>query len=455
MQQAEYTDGVAIPQRYWAILTIGIAVTMAVMDTAIANIALPAIARDVQASPSDSIWVVNAYQLAVVISLLPLASLGEIYGFRRIYQAGLVVFTVASLACALSSSLTALTLARVVQGLGAAGIMSVNSALTRFVYPRALLGRGMGINALVSAVASAAGPTIAAGILAVGPWEWLFAINLPLGLVAIAIAWKALPLTPRAGHRFDLPSAIMNALAFGLLITSIDGLAHHQPLPAVILELFTAVVFGYLLVQRQRSRTAPLLPVDLLRIPIFRLSVATSVCSFTAQMLAFVSLPFYLQGALGRDAVQTGLLMTPWPVMTAIIAPYAGRLADRHSAGVLGGIGLAVFAVGLALLAMLPTAAGSADVAWRMAVCGAGFGLFQSPNNRAIVAAAPRHRSGGAAGMLGTSRLLGQTLGASFAALLFTLSAHGTTLALVGATAIAAGASAVSWLRVIPHKAAT
>ncbi len=455
MQQPEYTDGVPTPQRYWAILTIGIAVTMAVMDTAIANIALPAIARDVHASPSDSIWVVNAYQLAVVISLLPLASLGEIYGFRRVYQVGLVVFTLASLACALSSTLTALILARVLQGLAAAGIMSVNSALTRFVYPRAMLGRGMAINALVSAVSSAAGPTIAAAILAVGPWEWLFAINVPLGLVAIAIAWKSLPLTPRAGHRFDLPSAIMNALAFGLLIISIDGLAHHQPLPAVILELLTAIIFGYLLVQRQRSRTAPLLPVDLLRIPIFRMSVATSICSFTAQMLAFVSLPFFLQDVLGRDAVQTGLLMTPWPVMTAVIAPVAGRLADRHSAGLLGGIGLAAFAVGLALLAILPAAAGSADVAWRMAVCGLGFGLFQSPNNRAIVAAAPRHRSGGAAGMLGTSRLLGQTLGASFAALLFTLSSHGTTLALIGAAAIASGASAVSWLRVIPHNVQT
>jgi DHA2 family multidrug resistance protein-like MFS transporter len=453
LQQATYTDGVPIPQRYWAVLTIGIAVTMAIMDGAIANVALPAIARDVHASASDAIWVINAYQLAVVISLLPLSSLGEIHGYRLIYQIGLVVFTVASLACALSNSLLTLTLARVLQGLGAAGIMSVNSALTRFVYPRAMLGRGMGLNALISAVSSAAGPTIAAGILSVGPWEWLFAINVPLGLIAITIAARALPATPRAGHRFDLLSAILNAMAFALLITGIDGLAHQGSLLAAIGELVGAGVVGTLLVQRQLTRTAPLLPVDLLRIPIFRLSAATSVCSFLSQMLAYVSLPFYLQQVLGRSEVETGLLMTPWPVTTAIIAPIAGRLADRYSAGVLGGIGLALFGAGLLLLAILPADASAANLGWRMALCGLGFGLFQSPNNRAMVASAPRHRSGGAAGMLGTARLLGQTMGAALAALIFSLSAHGTTVALVVAAAIAAAASAVSWLRVIPTKA--
>ena len=436
-------DGVPTPQRYWAILTIALAVGMAVMDGAIANIALPTIAVDMHATPSASIWVINAYQLAVTVSLLPLASLGEIYGYRRVYQTGLAVFTLASLACALSHSLVALTASRVLQGLGAAGIMSVNSALTRYVYPRALLGRGMGLNALVAATCSAIGPTVASAILAVTTWQWLFAINVPVGVVAFLIASRALPWTPQASARFDLGSAALNAATFGLLIIGVDGYAHGESGYAAGVELTACIIAGILLVRRQLDRSAPLLPVDLLRIPLFRLSIATSVCSFASQMLAFVSLPFYLQGGLGWTATQTGLLLTPWPVATAIMAPIAGRLADRHSAGLLGGIGLALFTTGLLLLATMPADAGAVSIGLRMGICGLGFGFFQSPNNRAIITSAPLQRSGGASGMLGTARLLGQTFGAALVALIFSVSSHGVTIALfVGAAFSAAGAAA-------------
>src|SRR5271165_6118835 len=202
-------DGVPMPQRMWAILTIGLGLTLAVLDGGIANVALPTIAREVNTSPANSIWVVNAYQLAVTISLLPLSSLGEIHGYRRIYQAGLVLFTLASLACALSSSLPTLIVARMLQGFGAAGIMSVNSALIRFIYPRRWLGRGVGLNATVASIASAVGPTVASAILAVAPWPWLFAVNVPLGILGAFIALRALPDTPRSGVRFDGGSAAL------------------------------------------------------------------------------------------------------------------------------------------------------------------------------------------------------------------------------------------------------
>jgi DHA2 family multidrug resistance protein-like MFS transporter len=450
-------DGVPIPQRYWAVLTIALAVSLAVIDGAIANIALPTIAIDMQATPAAAIWVINAYQLAVTVSLLPLASLGEIYGYRRVYLAGLAVFTLASLCCALSDSLTALTLARVLQGFGAAGIMSVNSALTRFVYPRSQLGRGMGINALVAATCSALGPTVASGILAVATWEWLFAINVPLGVVALVIAWRALPATPRAKHRFDGASALLSGLTFGLLITGIDGYAHGERAIGAIVQLCASVVCGVLLVRRQLDRSAPLLPIDLLRIPLFRLSVATAVCSFAAQSLALVSLPFILEGTMGWDATATGLLLTPWPVATAFMAPVAGRLADRYPAGLLGGIGMAVFTVGLLLLATLPAHAAPFAICWPMAVCGLGFGFFQSPNNRAIITSAPLHRTGGASGMLGTARLLGQTMGAALVALIFSLS--GETLstrwgapALLVAAVFAAFGGGASLLRLSPAR---
>src|ERR1700742_979890 len=180
-------DGLPQPQRYWAILTIAIGLVMAVMDGAIANVALPTIARDLDASPAFSIWIVNGYQLAITISLLPLASLGEIIGYRRVYLAGLVLFTIASLLCALAHTLVLLTAARIIQGFGAAGIMSVKMALVRYIYPRDLLGRGIGLNAMVVAVSAAVGPTVAAGILAIGTWPYLFAVNIPLGIWALAL----------------------------------------------------------------------------------------------------------------------------------------------------------------------------------------------------------------------------------------------------------------------------
>jgi DHA2 family multidrug resistance protein-like MFS transporter len=171
-------------------------------------------------------------------------------------------------------------------------------------------------------------------------------------------------------------------------------------------------------------------------------------------MMAYVSLPFFMQHSLGRSAVETGLLMTPWPLMTAVAAPIAGRLADRHSAGLLGGIGLVVFATGIILLALLPSDPTSANIAWRMAVCGGGFGLFQSPNNRAIINAAPRERSGGASGMLGTARLLGQTVGAALVALIFGLSGDvATIVALAVAAGIALVAATVSCLRLVEPRA--
>jgi DHA2 family multidrug resistance protein-like MFS transporter len=445
-------DGVPIPQRYWAVLTIALAVGLAVVDGAIANIALPTIAIDMNATPSAAIWVINAYQLAVTVSLLPLAALGEIYGYRRVYMAGLAVFTVASLCCALSGSLAELTIARVLQGLGAAGIMSVNSALTRFVYPRSQLGRGMGLNALVAATCSALGPTIASGILAVADWTWLFAINVPLGVIAFVIALRSLPATQRAEHRFDALSAVLSALTFGLLIIGIDSYAHGGSIAEALVELCASVVCGLLLVRRQLDRSAPLLPVDLLSIPLFRLSAATSVCSFCAQTLALVALPFILEGAMGWDATATGLLMTPWPVATACMAPLAGRLADRYSAGILGGIGMAVFTAGLILLAILPAGAGAIDIGWRMAVCGLGFGFFQSPNNRAMITSAPLHRTGGASGMLGTARLLGQTIGTTLVALIFGLSGHTSVAALVVAAVFGACGGVASLLRLTPAR---
>lgn len=442
-------DGLPVPLRYWAVFTIGLGICMAVLDGAIANIALPTIAQDLHTSAAASVWVVNAYQLAVIASLLAFSLLGDIFGYRRIYQIGLVVFTVTSGLCALADSLPLLTAARVLQGFGAGALMSINTALTRIIYPKQLLGRGIGLNALIVALSAAAGPTLAAGILSVASWQWLFAVNLPIGLIASLVAARALPANPQPSRaRFDPASAGLNAAFFVVLIAAIDSLGRGTGLLTAGLLLATLVI-GIVFVRRQLTLPVPLLPIDLLKIRLFTLSICTSVCSFTAQMLAMVSLPFYLQQVLGRTEVMTGLLMTPWPIAIMFVAPLAGRLVEKHSPGTLGAIGMVMFAAGLLALSQLTPQSGNADIVWRMLLSGLGFGFFQSPNNFAIVSSVPGNRSGGASGMLGTARLLGQTLGASLVGLLFSwFGSNGTHRALELAALCALAAAIVSSLRI-------
>jgi DHA2 family multidrug resistance protein-like MFS transporter len=435
------TDGVPQPRRTWAAITIAAGLMMSVLDGSIANLALPTLAREFDISAASSIWVVNAYQLAVTISLLPLAALGEIVGYRRVYQAGLVLFTIASLACAMSWSLPTLTAARICQGFGAAGMMSVNSALVRFVYPRRLLGYGFGVNVMVGSTSSALGPSIAAAILSVASWQWLFAINVPIGALVLLIGTRTLPATPRASHKFDVASAVLNALTFGLVISGIEAVGHGSSRAVALAEIAGAIVVGALLAQRQISRPNPLLPIDLMRRPVFALSVVAATCSFAAQGMAFVTLPFYLEQTLGLSRGATGLLMTPWPLTVALVAPFAGRLSDRYSPGVIGGVGQGLMVCGLIALALMPADPALANIAWRMSLCGVGFGLFNSPNNRTMMAAAPPARSGGASGMQATSRLLGQTLGTALVALVFSLVATGQIEASLG---MAASFSAIS-----------
>jgi DHA2 family multidrug resistance protein-like MFS transporter len=414
-------DGLPLRERLLALCAMALAISMAVLDGAIVNVALPVIARDLEVPASEAIFVVSAYQIAVTAALLPLATLGEIWGYRRVYLAGLAVFTVASLACAVSPNLASLTAARVAQGLGAAGIMSVNIALVRFIYPSRLIGRGVGNVALIVAVASAAGPTVAAAILSVAAWPWLFLVNLPVGLVALAVGACTLPRTPRSARRFDLRSASLNALTVGLLIVGLGAFADPDTRGLAVAAIVASVGLGIVFVRTQIRLAAPLLPLDLLQIPAFALSMVASICSFAAQMIAYVALPFYFHDALGFSETRTGFLMTPWPLAIAAMSPFAGRLADRVPPGLLGSLGLVLLAVGMAALALLPEAPTTLDIVWRLTLSGIGFGLFQSPNNKVIITSAPRERSGGASGMQASARLVGQSLGAAWVAVLFGL----------------------------------
>jgi DHA2 family multidrug resistance protein-like MFS transporter len=443
-------DGLPPDARWLAMLSVAIGVGMSSLDTAIANTALPAIADQLHTTPAASVWIVNIYQLAMVATLLPFAALGEVIGYRRVCLFGLTVFTLASLACALAWSLPSLVVARLFQGVGGAAMMGVNTALLRAIFPANLQGRGFGLNSLVVAVGFAVGPTAASLILAIASWPWLFAINVPLGVIAVLLGLRVLPHTPRASHKIDAPTAILNVFAFGLLILTFGEGAHQQSWHTLLPELIATVIFFALLLRRQAGHAAPMLPVDLFKRPLFALSALTAVCTFAAQGLAFVSLPFYFEHTLGRSPIETGFLMTPWAVLVAVMAPIAGRLSDRYPPGALGGIGTALLSSGLVAMLLLPSEPTVFDIGWRMAWCGIGFGFFQAPNLKAIMGSAPPSRAGGASGIVATARLIGQATGAALVAYCFTLSpTRGTSYALILAAAFAAVGCVASFSRLV------
>ena len=460
-------DGLPTPTRYYAMVVVILGITMSVLDGTIINLALPTIARELQADAAYSVWVINAYQVCTLAMLLPCASLGDLVGYRRVYLGGLVLFTLASLGCTFAHSLPALAAARAVQGLGAAGIMSVNPALVRLIYPQRMLGRGVAINSVAVAVASVAGPSLAAAILSIAAWQWLFAVNLPIGIVVLWFGFRSLPQNPAvraAGSRLSWIDVALNAAMFSLVFlgcrvggTHSGGSGWLSGNMSSVIMLSAGVAVGVFYFRRQLRQALPIFPVDLMRIPVFALSIFTSVAAFAAQTLAYIALPFLLLEAYGHSTAQAGLLITAWPLAVVATAPLAGYLIGRYPDGLLGGIGLGILAAGLASLAGLPAAPTDGQIAWRLAVCGVGFGLFQSPNNHTIVTSAPIHRSGGASGMLGTARLTGQTLGAVITAVVFSqASAHdgrGPVIALMLAVAFSALAGVASTLRLRHPKA--
>ncbi len=406
------------PQRSAAVACVLAALVLVVLDAAIANVALPAIAHSLQVTPAESVRVVTAYQLALVMALLPCAALGESIGYRRVYTAGVTLFVGASALCAFAPSLSMLVAARFIQGLGGAAIMTLGVAILRFVVSPREFGNAIGWNALAVALSSAAGPTVCALVLSVASWPWLFAVNLPLGALVL-LATRALPHVPGTAGKLDFFSIALNAAAFGALVVGVELMPERPVLADFLLAASALAMIA--LVRREIPSRAPMIPLDLLREGSFRVSVIASVCCFVGQSAAMVSLPFYLQHGLGQDALRTGLLITPWPLTVALVAPIAGRLVNRVSGAWLCALGGTLLALGLAGAALFPLHGRPYALIPLVVLCGAGFGLFQVPNNRNMFLSAPRARSGAAGGMQGTARLTGQTIGAVIMTLLFTM----------------------------------
>ena len=437
-------DGIGAAVAIGAVLA---ATVLVVLDAVIANIALPTIAETLRIAPAMSVRVVTTYQLALVMALLPCAALGENLGYRRVFTGGVALFVTASAVCALAPSLDWLIAARFVQGLGGAAIMALGVALLRFVVPHDRLGAAIGWNALAVALTSAAGPTIGAAILSIADWHWLFAVNLPLGAL-ILLASRMLPAPAGNARPIDLPSVALNGAAFAALVVGAEMLPRTILVGGVLLG-FSAIAMAAL-IRREGPRSAPLIPLDLLRLPSFRVSVIASICCFTGQAAALVALPFYLQHVFGLSALLTGLYMTPWPLAVAVTAPAAGRLSARFSTGWLCAAGGLCLALGLGVAASLSHHDSPLLLAAATIPCGIGFGLFQVPNNRNMFLSAPRERSGAAGGMQGTARLTGQTLGALLMGLLLAWVplAAAPRIGLAIGAALAFSAGLVSLLRV-------
>lgn len=417
-QAADADAGLREPRRTVAIAVVLAAMVLAVLDSAIANVALPTIARSLQVTPGHSVWIVTAYQTALVMGLLPCAALGESLGHRRVFAAGVALFTVASVLCAFSPSLPWLVAARFAQGLGAAAIMALGIALLRMVVPQRQLGAAIAWNALAVALTSAAGPTVGAVILSGASWHWLFALNLPLGLLVLFAA-RALPRRPGSGRRLDGFSVALNVGALASLVVGAEMLVSAPERAAGLLGV--AMLGLAVLVRRERRSQVPLIPLDLLRATSFRTSVIASICCFAGVTMGFVALPFYLQHLLGQDTLTTGLYMTPWPLTVAVVAPLAGRLADRVPTAWLCALGGLCLAVGLAAASLWPVEGELSALVPITMLCGLGFGLFQVPNNRNMFMSTPRERSGAAGGMQASARLAGQTAGGVVMSLLFTV----------------------------------
>lgn len=409
--------------RYIAIGSVLLVLAMTVLDGSVVNVALPILAKEFGVSDSSAIWIVTVYQLVITMLLLPVSSLGDIFSYRRNYIIGIVIFTIGSALCGLSPNFQTIIIARTLQGVGAAMVMAVNVALVRLIYPPEYLGRGLAVNTMVIAIASAAGPSLAGFILSITSWHWLFLINIPLGVAAFFMAFRYLPQNPKRDHKikFDTIGAIANVIVFGSLFYALGNFSRGGDQLTNILLLICGIVVGVFYIRHLRGHEDPMLPIDLLHSKLYSLSIFTYTSSFIAQNIAMIALPFLFLNGFGFSELTTGLLMTPWPLATMIVSPFAARFIERHNAGATAAFGMLVYAAGLLLLLTIPTGTGVSewDIAWRMALCGCGFGIFQTPNATVMISATPISRSGAAGGFQSTARIGGQTFGATLVTLIF------------------------------------
>lgn len=410
-------DGLPLPERFYALISTSVGTFTSSLDFGVVNVALPTLAVAFGVSAAEAIWIVTAYQLSVTSTLLLFAALGDSLGAKRVYLVAMFAFILGTIGCALSPALGILIVMRVLQGLASSANMVMTAPMNRLLYPRSMLGRAIANNSLFVASGSAVGPTLGGLVLGVAPWQTLFWINVPITAIGLFFGLRYLPDPHGTRTRVDLLSVVLGAVALCAIVYGLQDVSRHDA-PATILALVgVGAVTLTIFIARQLRLPRPLLAVDLFRLPMVSLSALSGSFAYLAFGAAFVSLPFYLQRVLHHTPLETGLLLAPWPIATMAITRIIGRLTDTYPASIIGTTGLLTTAAGLALFALVPAQPLGLIVAGT--VCGTGFGLFQTPNNYAIIGATPPGETGRATGIITTVRTCANTAGAALVAIAF------------------------------------
>lgn len=408
----------------WAVLAIlAIGIFMATLDSSIVNISLPTIARYFNVPLNGEIeWVIIAYLVVIAGVLLTIGRLADMTGRKILWIAGLIIFTLGSAICGASPTLLVLIAARAFQGLGGALIMSVSPAMLTSAFPPEERGRALGMNAVFVALGTSVGPTLGGFITANFSWRWIFYVNVPLGIIGVIATLLVLKeKQARTRGHFDPAGALL--LAVGLVALTL-GLSFGQEWgwgsPLLIATIAISVIAVTLLVVAEQRLADPIIDFSLLRNRVFVSANISLIMAFLALFAVSFMLPFYLEELRGFSVIDAGLLLTPLPLTIALIAPFSGALADKIGTRWLAASGMAIACVGLVLLSQLNAHSSIFDIVWRLAVTGIGQAIFQSPNNSALMGAAPRNRQGVASGFLATGRVVGQSISVALAGAIFT-----------------------------------
>lgn len=408
-----HSSSVDYSRKWYVLLAVSMGTFLATIDGSIVNISLPTLVTSFETDFAVVQWVVLAYLLAVTTLMLGVGRLADIYGKKPIYTTGFAVFTVGSFLCGLSPSVYALIGFRVFQALGAAMTMALGMAIVTEAFPPTERGRALGISGTVVSVGIAVGPTLGGLIVQHLSWHWIFFVNLPIGLLGIFLVLRFVPdFKPAGGQRFDFRGALtlcisLLSLLIALTLGQINGFADKS----VLLLAASWLAFLALFILIELRVDQPMIDLRLFRSGLFSVSLATGFIIFICLAGTLILMPFYAENVLGYTPQQTGLLMATVPVALGIVAPLSGSLSDRYGSRPITVAGLAFLVVGFLSVSTLNAQTTTLGYVLRFLPVGLGMGMFQSPNNSAIMGAAPHDRLGVASGMLAMTRTLGQTTG--------------------------------------------
>ncbi|MCL7411187.1 MAG: MFS transporter [Methanosarcinaceae archaeon] len=411
------------PKYKWkAMLAVSIGIFMATLDGSIVNIALPTLTRLFDTDIPTASWVILSYLLTITVLLLTLGRLSDMYGRKKVFAAGLLVFSFGSGLCSLSTSIGQLIAFRVVQGFGAAMIMATSTAIVTFAFPHTERGKAMGIIGTVVSVGSMAGPALGGFLIYLIGWQSIFYINIPIGIFAAAYSLKILESEEvHKGQKFDIPGAFfmfISVTSLMLGITQGQGMGWNSPLIIGLFSVFVISLIIFLNIEHKASQ--PMVELSLFKNRPFSASNASSFLSFVAMFVVILMMPFYMEEVLGYTTSHVGMALIAIPLVMAVVAPVSGVLSDKTSSFMLSSIGMAITCLALYLLGNLGQESTFLDIIIRLGMVGLGMGMFQSPNNSIVMGSVPKNRLGIAGSLLAIMRNLGMVTGIAISSAVFT-----------------------------------